>query len=608
MSRQRTQKTISVRIDRTYIHRPHPWRRIRRSAVFFAVAGAIVFLALTHAGGEGERIHNPGSLTRVHASFENNCAACHDGCDAQGHPTGKFSLAVSDTACLKCHDAGVHNANQATMVMMDMSRHPPAARSADCASCHVEHRGQGALVTDSDMQCVGCHADLTGKTLKTPVTPLHVTDFSLEGHPRFGRALMKGGKLVDPTVLAFNHKKHLSGILKGEQQNCTFCHDPNPAAAQSLTWETSKSAYAMPDDDQASPRPLADGTGRHRSLTQVNFAKNCQSCHDLGTLPGSDMAIPHEDLGQIRRLILTYVTSSSSPWLKMAPDKTGPREKALNDRIISALNVPSDYSDAVDAVSQAVKAAPLSADVNLSAAPLPADLQAKLIAAAAKLPTNVVAAADKKNVAAALASTTQPAMRLRPLVISRLRDAAAAGTSGDAKQKILAEFDAVFARYNQDTPDPRLLEMYVIYANDANSCVKCHTMEGDAAGVPTEWMSLSSPTKTPAASIFRTTPTGIPAGPRRWYVNSEFDHDAHRTMSCVECHSAALTSEKTSDVLSPDIQWQGLRFEPGSTKLVPAERSCVECHHPDNSDGPGAAANCTECHVYHDRSHEQMNR
>jgi hypothetical protein len=435
-----------------------------------------------------------------------------------------------------------------------------------------------------------------------------VTDFSLAGHPAFGRSLMKDGKLTDPTVLFFNHKKHLSGILKGEQRNCTFCHDPSPAAAESLTWETGKSADATPGDF-ASPRPLEDGTSHHRSLTQVNFARNCQNCHDLGTLPGSDVAIPHEDLGQIRRLILAYVTNPSAPWLKMAPDRPGPREKPLNDRMISALNVPADYSDAVDAVTRAVKAAPLSAGADLTAAPLPAELQARLLAAAAKLPGNVVPAADRKKLAAALAATTQPAVHLRPLVISRLRAAAAAGTSGGEKQKILAEFDAVFARYNQDTPDPRLLEMYVVYANDANSCVKCHAMEGDAAGAAEEWMSLSSPAKTAAASVFRTTPTGIPAGPRRWYVNSEFDHDAHRSMSCVECHSAALTSEKTSDLLLPDIQWQGLRFKPDSTtELIPAQRSCVECHHPDNSDGPGAASNCTECHVYHDRSHERMAR
>jgi hypothetical protein len=594
MARQRTQKTISVRIDRAYIDRLRGARRLRRSLVFAAIAAAILFIALANFSGNGQAIHNPGRLTFSHASFQNNCAACHDGCDEQGRPTGRFSLAVSDSACLKCHDAGVHHPNAATFVMMDTTRHPPQMRAANCTACHVEHRGQDALVSTADLQCVQCHANLTGKTIQ-PVPPgvvTHVTAFSLADHPRFGRALLKDGVPTDPTDLRFNHKKHLS-LLQGEQQNCTWCHNPSPIDAGS-----------------AVPQALQDGTARHRSLTQVSFDRNCKSCHDLGTFPNSDLSIPHEDLSHVRRVILTYVTDSSAPWQKLYADRPGAREKSLNDRILSALSdgFPSDYSSVLDAVTASVKSNPIfsSPDFSAALAKLPPDVAARLAAAAIHLPTNIVPASDRARVQSAIGSTTQPVDHLRPLLIARLRTEAAKGLSGDAKSAMLRQFDAAFARFNQETPDPRLLQLYIVYANGMGSCIKCHDATGDPGAAQPEWSALYSPKPISVAApgnIFRTVPTGIPPGPRRWYVNSEFDHDAHRSMNCLECHSAALNSEKTSDVLLPDIQWQGLKIE--GNKLIPAQRSCVECHHPDDSTGPGAASNCTECHTYHDRSHEQ---
>jgi predicted CXXCH cytochrome family protein len=521
MARQRTQKTVSARIDRTYIDRFHRWRRLRRTTIFAATALAVILVAFAATGGKGELIHNPGRLTFVHASFQDNCAECHDGLDANGKSTGKFSKAVSDAACLKCHDAGIHHPNQGTMVTFDNRFNPPEIRSANCTSCHMEHRGQAALVSTSDLLCVNCHADLTGKTRAPPgpEVPLHVTDFTLDGHPHFGRSITTNGKMVDPTVLNFNHKKHLGGILKGDQQNCTFCHNPTPDAAQSLTWEIGKTAYSMPGSEanNSSPRPLVDGTGRHRSMTQVNYDKNCKSCHDLGTLPNSDSAvIPHADFAEVRKVILAYVTDTTDPWQKYAKDSPGAKEKALNDRIIGKLNVPSDNKDAnasLDAVTKAVKAAPLIAEWNLGAltAKLPVDVVEKLQAAAIKLPTNIVPAADRTRVSDAVGSTTQPSDHLRPLVIQRLRTEVVKGLSGQAQQRMLADFDAAFARFNQDTPDPRLLEIYVAYGNDGgNSCIKCHEMEGDAAAVPPEWTGMQTSAKVTDAPVSAPNPPASP--------------------------------------------------------------------------------------------------
>jgi hypothetical protein len=80
-------------------------------------------------------------------------------------------------------------------------------------------------------------------------------------------------------------------------------------------------------------------------------------------------------------------------------------------------------------------------------------------------------------------------------------------------------------------------------------------------------------------------PSIAPAGMReRWLPHAKFDHDAHRGFSCVGCHTKALTSTETSDILVPGIA------------------NCKTCHAP----GPEhAESRCFECHTYHDWSKQR---
>jgi hypothetical protein len=65
----------------------------------------------------------------------------------------------------------------------------------------------------------------------------------------------------------------------------------------------------------------------------------------------------------------------------------------------------------------------------------------------------------------------------------------------------------------------------------------------------------------------------------QWLPHARFDHDAHRGFSCTGCHSSALKSTETSDILIPGIA------------------VCQTCHAP----GAGyAESRCFECHTYHD--------
>jgi hypothetical protein len=74
---------------------------------------------------------------------------------------------------------------------------------------------------------------------------------------------------------------------------------------------------------------------------------------------------------------------------------------------------------------------------------------------------------------------------------------------------------------------------------------------------------------------------------QRWFQHAVFDHDTHKLLKCVECHSHAPASQETSEVLIPGIQ------------------TCQKCH---NSAANSAESRCFECHTYHDWNKEKAVR
>jgi hypothetical protein len=99
------------------------------------------------------------------------------------------------------------------------------------------------------------------------------------------------------------------------------------------------------------------------------------------------------------------------------------------------------------------------------------------------------------------------------------------------------------------------------------NCKVCHlSTEHDAPGLP--------------QSVKAVIPT-------RWMPHAEFDHQAHRMLTCVACHAGIPNSRKSADVNLPGIEL------------------CRPCHKEAGPAKQAAQGNCYECHSYHDWRKEQ---
>ena len=225
-------KSLAQRIELLYFLRPSPFRRWKRRLTMLvplvAAAGMIPFFLPV---GGGERAFSNGPVSKAHAIFEQDCSLCH---------SERFS-AVSDQACLRCHDGPAH-------VSTDVAASANIAQ-ARCAECHVEHQGDAQLTFVRDGNCTGCHEDLNAVGIEAGSVAASITVFHQDEYPDF-----PGPEKTDTRPLRLNHAVHMPGEHKKIRNielpmQCSGCHET--------------------DRDSA--------TG---DLLPVNFEKHCLSCHE----------------------------------------------------------------------------------------------------------------------------------------------------------------------------------------------------------------------------------------------------------------------------------------------------------------------------------------
>jgi hypothetical protein len=547
----RTAKTAAKRVDKTYVQRP------RRGPILLltvlALAASVGWWVLNQTKGDAA-IYSPGRVAPVHAALNDNCAECHD-----GDGRGGFTKHVSDSACLKCHSmaATAHSVHQSTMVKtVSLGNGTHALRAAECADCHVDHRGHAALLDRSDDTCIRCHKDIakfTDPKFASHAPLKDATVFATATHPAFGRELipvMAGstGAMQDPTPLQFGHKTHLalSDIqpLPGETEKCTVCHEPPPTPGMGVGVEPAK-LYMRP----------------------VSFERHCAGCHGMSL--GTNMPIPHESFELVRPFLEMYANANTEDHFK---------------QVFAAMSKEQQQGALMQTTTKPGPP-PLRKPITVTEKITPEQWISRQ-ADPFWGPTIEKWFNDNKDQYPTAPAKVRSAEGLEFYVLHNKSDKCAFCHQ-------LTDDDAAVKSLHDNAGPPLLKNLVVAYRQDPPVLPDSPVAAKPIGGEPPK------PTTLPSASPTLTLPTGISSRPRRWYVNSVFDHSQHRfthdskgkveALSCTTCHAKALASDTSTDVLLPGIE------------------NCVTCHHPPTQNSPGAVVSCLACHpFYHDRSMESI--
>ena len=304
MQRVRTTKERARRIDLMYFSRPH-W--LRRWKFWLSLAIPVLTLAwlfTMHAQG-GQKAFSSGPLSRSHAVFTQQCGLCH-----LRQSDGYFQ-SVADKACLSCHDAPVHHANQTF--------------TPSCSSCHIEHKGALRLAATVDSACTQCHADLHSTDASLRVIR-SIRDFGSD-HPEFA-ALREDTR--DSGGIKLNHSLHMQSLLAPNhtrvQLACEDCHRSGAdkgarpyAGAQLRTVST------------APANPTVRSSHTASLMATPRFLENCAGCHllDFDKRFGQEQ-VPHDKPDVVH----TFLEKRFSEYIAGHPSEV--REAIRFDRQIPA--------------------------------------------------------------------------------------------------------------------------------------------------------------------------------------------------------------------------------------------------------------------------------
>ena len=129
------------------------------------------------------------------------------------------------------------------------------------------------------------------------------------------------------------------------------------------------------------------------------------------------------------------------------------------------------------------------------------------------------------------------------------------------------------------------------------TCQKCHELE--EATLSAAGSLLPASTAAMEAGWFRVPPTQVPGV---WLGKARFNHQAHRSFSCQQCHADADPASATGPPPAGLPEGGPLDHQ---LVMIAGRESCVVCHAPTQPaphGGPirgGARFDCVECHGYH---------
>jgi hypothetical protein len=95
-----------------------------------------------------------------------------------------------------------------------------------------------------------------------------------------------------------------------------------------------------------------------------------------------------------------------------------------------------------------------------------------------------------------------------------------------------------------------------------------------------------------------------PKIPNRWLPHSRFDHDKHKSYTCVSCHDPQTLDHvaiRTGENFDDERKLESHRT---ADILMPSVAVCQKCHVSRGAPEWGVKANadCVECHTYHHKA------
>jgi hypothetical protein len=183
---------------------------------------------------------------------------------------------------------------------------------------------------------------------------------------------------------------------------------------------------------------------------------------------------------------------------------------------------------------------------------------------------------------------TKPEL-VHAFIVQKLTEYAAANPSVLSKDPIAAlsyeeEGPRNFLRPLGETPDQRSLPRAPGGSMSATEWVRQRTAQAEKLLWSKNCNICHQSTEGGGESL----PTSVKAIiPSRWFPHAEFDHEKHRMMSCIACHSAIPQSRLTAQINVPGIEF------------------CRDCHKQGGQAANAATGGCFECHSYHDWRNEK---
>jgi predicted CXXCH cytochrome family protein len=441
-----------------------------------------------------------------------------------------------ESDCWRCHDGGrMAGGRTATTAPAGGTSHgwkfSKGVSDAACLKCHdgaIHADKQISLVSTKDgkpamsSDCVACHVEHKGDAAMAGMGDA----LCLRCHENLSANVAGGSTAMAVSVRAFDEPPAHPPFGRVLKQGGERAVDPTP-----LKFNHKKHlADINPSVGDCSTCHHLSPSGARRIMQPVSFEAHCKSCHPL-SLAANLPEVPHERMEIVRLFTSNLPASFAQRVSTMTPEErkaalTITTEKRVGIRVVKETKEVSE-PEWIEAQTK--------------------ELLEKKVAGSA--------------------AAKQPA------------------------------YQAIGALEPATTKNAAALELYAAYGM-TTSCSYCHTLSGAPAGVaksagellraePTGFTFEATAAATAAAATRPSTAHPLPTREgRRWFTGSVFDHDAHRGMTCVECHAKASGSMLTSDMLVPDAD------------------ACVRCHHPGGRGGMAASNNCVTCHVYHDRAKE----